>query len=272
MTHEWTVAARGTVFPPIAAGRSIHCPVIEDALETGGMAGRLPRRESAVSNKGAIGGRGSSTLTSIVPKPERRLSPRKAKVLRVGLLECDQGAQLCLIRDISSGGLRADLHYNLARGTKASIELNTGRRLQGTIIWYRNEQAGMEFDQPVDVEDFLAPEPAVPCGPKPRLPRIGVNRVVTVRSGARLYRAPAVDISQGGMKIATDAIHEGDEVVVLLADFKPIPGSVRWSKAGCSGIAFDQLLPLRCLSHWVKAQRLQEKGPAGGRPLGVGHG
>jgi hypothetical protein len=207
-----------------------------------------------------------------VPKPERRRALRQAKVLRVGLLESDQGAQLCLIRDISSDGLRVDLNYNLARGTKASIELNTGRRLQGTIIWYRNEQAGMEFDEPVDVEQFLTPEPAVPCGPRPRLPRIGVNRVVTVRSGARIYRVPAVDISQGGMKLATDAIHAGDEVVVLLADFKPIPGVVRWSKAGCSGVAFNLLLPLRCLSHWVKAQRLQEKGLAGARTVGTRRG
>lgn len=210
--------------------------------------------------------------TSSGPKPERRRALRQAKVLRVGLLESDQGAQLCLIRDISSGGLRVDLHYNLARGTKASIELNTGRRLQGTIIWYRNEQAGMEFDELVDVEQFLTPEPAVPCGPRPRLPRIGMNRVVTVRSGARIYRVPVVDISQGGMKVATDAIKAGDEVVVLLADFKPIPGVVRWSKAGCSGIAFNQLLPLRCLSHWVKAQRLQDKGSAGARPMGARRG
>lgn len=210
------------------------------------------------------------TLTE--PKPERRRAERKTKVLRVGLLESAKGTQLCLIRDISSGGLRADLHYNLARGTKVSIELNTGRRLQGTIIWYRNEQAGMEFDEPVDVEDLLAPEPAVPCGPKPRLPRIGVNRVVTVRSGAHLYRVPAIDISQGGMKVATDALQAGAEVVVLLADFKPIPGVVRWSKAGCSGVAFNQLLPLRCLSHWVKAQRLQDKGRAAARPAGARHG
>ncbi|MEA3063657.1 MAG: hypothetical protein QOJ27_85 [Sphingomonadales bacterium] len=210
--------------------------------------------------------------TSSGPKPERRLAPRKAKVLRVGLLESDQGAQLCLIRDISSGGLRADLHYNLARGTKASIELNTGRRLQGTIIWYRDEQAGMEFDEPVDVEHFLAPEPGAPCGPRPRLPRIGVNRVVTVRSGARLFRVPAIDISQGGMKVATDAIKAGDEVVVLLADFKPIPGVVRWSKAGCSGIIFNQFLPLRCLSRWAKAQRRQGKGSAEARPVGARRG
>jgi hypothetical protein len=210
--------------------------------------------------------------TSSGPEPERRLAPRKAKVLRVGLLECDQGAQLCLIRDISSGGLRVDLPYNLASGTKASIELNTGRRLQGTIIWYRDEQAGMEFDEPVDVEDFLAPEPAVPCGPRPRLPRIGVNRVVTVRSGARLFRVPAIDISQGGMKVATDAIRAGDEVVVLLADFKPIPGVVCWSTAGCSGITFNQFLPLRCLSHWAKAQHLQGKCSAGARTVGARRG
>ena len=63
----------------------------------------------------------------------------------------------------------------------------------------------------------------------------------------------ARDISQSGVKIEGETLPGiGEEVVVTLEGFRPLPGVVRWSSDEHCGISFNQLIPFADLIDWLK--------------------
>ena len=69
---------------------------------------------------------------------------------------------------------------------------------------------------------MLSSQAALDNGWRPRLPRVEVDRLATLRCGARLYGVNTRDISQGGVKIETDQPFEvGREVVLTMEKFRP---------------------------------------------------
>lgn len=187
------------------------------------------------------------------PSFERREGERHLTLFRVGTLVIDGQRELCLIKNISSGGMMLRAYRDLAVGQPVSIELKHGQPLAGQISWIRDQQVGFTFDEPIDVLGVLAP---VTDGPTPRMPRIETETYATVREGARTYHMRTCDISQGGIKVAsTVSLPVGAEVVVTLPGLSPLPGSVRWAERGFVGITFNRLLALPTLVQWLQGQR-----------------
>ena len=44
----------------------------------------------------------------------------------------------------------------------------------------------------------------------------------------------------------------GEEVVITLEGFRPLPGVVRWAADGTCGISFNGLIPFADLIDWLK--------------------
>ena len=161
--------------------------------------------------------------------PERRRQARHLTILRVGTLIVDGRRELCLIRNISAGGLMAHVYSPYESGQRLSVELKTNQQVTGRISWCDGSNIGISFDDPIDVEDLLASQSVLDNGWKPRLPRVEVDRLGTLRIGARTYWVSSRDISQGGVKIELDhVIEDGQDVVLSLEQFRPIHGVVRW--------------------------------------------
>jgi hypothetical protein len=196
------------------------------------------------------------SLSNAPPRPpERRRQPRHMTILRVGTVIIDGRLELCLIRNISAGGLMAHIYSLVAEGQPVSVELKSNQRISGTVSWAEGSNIGIRFDAPVDVEDLLASQGIMDNGWRPRLPRVEVDRLATVRIGSRLYGVSTRDISQGGVKIETDApFEEGTEVVLSLDKFRPIHGVVRWYSEGLCGIAFNQVIPFNELIGWLRSR------------------
>nr|WP_237219687.1 PilZ domain-containing protein [Sphingomonas arenae] len=187
------------------------------------------------------------------PAFERRDGERHLTLFRVGTLVIDDQRELCLIKNISAGGMMLRAYRDLAVGQSISVELKHGQPLGGQISWIRDQQVGFTFDEPIDVLAVLAP---VTDGPKPRMPRIETETYATVRDGARTFHMRTCDISQGGVKVAsTISLPVGTEVVVTLPGLSPQPGSVRWAERGYIGITFNRLLALPALVEWLRSQR-----------------
>lgn len=187
------------------------------------------------------------------PAAERRDVERHLTLFRVGALIVDEQRELCLIKNISAGGMMLRAYCKLAVGKRLLVELKHGHPLAGHVTWVQDEQLGISFDEPVDVLSFLAPSDD---GPRPRMPRIETNVYVSVRDGATTYRMRACDISQGGIKVeARSSIAPGAEVVVSLPGLAPQPGVLRWNHEGFTGITFNRLLALPTLVEWLRAQR-----------------
>lgn len=196
------------------------------------------------------------------PEPgERRRDPRHLTILRVGALIGAGGRELCLIRNISAGGLMAHVYSHHATGEKVSVELKGNQPIDGEVVWAEQSNVGVRFTEQIDVAEMLSNNALLENGLQPRLPRVEVDRLATVRCGARLYGVNTRDISQGGVKVETDSpLEEGSQIVLTMEKFRPLQGVVRWCGDGFAGIAFHQLIPFGELMSWLIPERAANRG------------
>lgn len=189
------------------------------------------------------------------PPPERRRDARQLTILRVGALIAPNGRELCLIRNISAGGLMAHVYSRHAPGAEVSVELKSNQAVAGRVVWADEANVGIEFDEPIDLEEMLSSQQGLANGWRPRLPRVEVDRLATLRCGSRLYGVNTRDISQGGVKVETDQpLEVGRDVVLTMERFRPVAGVVRWCQGGLAGIAFNHLIPFHELMAWLKPE------------------
>jgi len=199
---------------------------------------------------------GLSFSNAVPVPPERRDAERDIKILRVGTLVVDGRRELCLIRNISAGGLMAHIYSAMTPGQRVTVELKTSQHIAGRVVWTRDGNAGIQFDAAMDVAELLANPAVLDNGWRPRTPRVEIDRMATVRSGARTAWVHARDISQSGVRIDGEALPgPADEIVVTLEGFRPLYGVVRWRKDDSCGIAFNQFIPFGELIDWLKRDR-----------------
>ena len=197
------------------------------------------------------------TIFSLSPDapqpPERRTLPRHLTILRVGALIGANGRELCLIRNISAGGLMAHVYSHHEEGARVAVELRSNLEIPGKILWVEDSNVGISFDEIIDVEEMLANHGTLDKGWRPRPPRVEVDRLGTRRAGARVHAVNTRDISQGGVKIELDEpVEVGSDVVLMLDKFRPVPGVIRWCADGYAGIAFNQVIPFHELMAWLR--------------------
>ncbi len=190
------------------------------------------------------------------PRPDRRRDVRHLTILRVGTVLVGDQRELCLVRNISAGGLMAIVCSPFEQGQRIAIELKTNQQIQGTVTWTRDSTIGVSFDEKIDVSETLHNPAMLDNGWRPRLPRVPVDRLATLRAGARTYWVSTRDISQGGVKVEADQpLDIGGETVVMLENFRPIPGVIRWRRDNVVGISFNQVIPFHELSRWLTTGR-----------------
>jgi len=203
---------------------------------------------------------GFSFASAVPAPPERRGAVRHGaerylRILRVGTLVVDGRRELCLIRNVSAGGLMAHVYSSLTPGGRVTVELKTNQHVAGRVVWTRQGNAGIQFDAPMDVAELLANPHILDNGWRPRTPRVEIDRMATLRSGARTDWVHARDVSQSGVRIETCAAPAPDEeVVVTLDGFRPLHGVVRWADDGQCGIGFNELIPFGELIAWLKRE------------------
>lgn len=190
----------------------------------------------------------------VMPDSGRDSLARRLTTLRVGIITIAGVRELCLIRNISAGGLRAHVYSHPSVGDRICVELKTDQQTHGTISWARDGDIGIQFDEKINVEELLASHLAQDGGRRPRMPRIEVDRLGELRIGARLYPVNTCDMSQGGVRIEIDhPLEVGEAVVLSLHRFRPVDGTVRWFKENMGGIAFNQVIPFHELMRWLRS-------------------
>jgi PilZ domain len=198
------------------------------------------------------------SLATVAPtQPDRRGGDRYLSLLRVGAIVVDDRRELCLIRNISAGGMMIRAYSEIPVGTPLSVELKQGDPVRGVVKWVEQELTGVTFDAPIDVIQLLAPPGE---GPRPRLPRIEVNCTAWVRQDADVIRTHVLNVSQGGVRVESRSpLAVGADVVVTLPGLTPAAGVVKWSQDSAYGIAFNRSLALSELVEWLQEQQLQEQ-------------
>ena len=194
------------------------------------------------------------SLSDRVPDPvERRDDERYLTLFRVGTVMINDRRELCLIKNISAGGMMIRPYCKLAVGDKVSVELKRGEQIPGFINWVRQDSAGIEFNERIDVVELLATSME---GPRPRMPRVEVRCIASVRQGANVYGMRAHDVSQGGVKVESDReLEVGADVLVTLPGLPSKDAVVRWKQGRAYGITFRRLIALAELVEWLRSQR-----------------
>ena len=192
------------------------------------------------------------TLSTSVPRPsERRSDERLIAMLRVAKVKDAQGReQLIRVRNVSAGGLMAEVGHPVNVDDVVSIELSS-QTIPSTVVWIREGTAGFKFDQNIDLGELLAGRKPR-HGFRPRPPRLEVNCKANVKVDNSYYTVEVHDISLGGMKV--EPIEEyclGKKVVVVVESLRPIRGEVRWFSDRKAGIVFDQPLKFEELAEWI---------------------
>jgi hypothetical protein len=172
-------------------------------------------------------------------------------MLRVGKLTDASGyEQLIKVKNLSAGGVMAIVTRAPSVGDQVSVELSS-ERIPASVVWIREDTAGLKFDQNVDLGELLA-------GRKPRHgfrarpPRLEIPCKASVRVGKTYYTVDVHDISLGGIKVEPiDEYCVGKKVVVVVESLRPIKGEVRWYSERRAGIVFDRPLDFEELSEWV---------------------
>jgi hypothetical protein len=192
------------------------------------------------------------SLSTAVPRPsERRNDERVSAMLRVGKLTDTSGSeQLVKIKSLSAGGVMVIVTRPPAIGEQVSLEVSS-QRIPGSVIWIREDMAGVKFESDVDLGELLAGRKPR-HGFRPRPPRLQIPCKASVRVGKTYYTVDVHDISLGGIKV--QPIEEycvGKKVVVVVESLRPIKGEVRWYSDRKAGIVFDQALDFDELAEWV---------------------
>jgi hypothetical protein len=194
----------------------------------------------------------SFSLSTAVPRPEeRRSDPRNIASLRVAKLTEDNGReQLIRVRNVTGGGLMAEIGHPLSVGDQVSLELSS-QKIPATIVWTREGTMGAKFDQSVDLGELLAGRKPR-HGFRPRPPRLEVDCKATLKLGKTYYTVDVHDISLGGLKVEPiDEYCLGKQVVVVVESLRPIKGEVRWFSDRKAGIVFDKPMKFEELAEWV---------------------
>ena len=194
------------------------------------------------------------SLSDRAPDPaERRDGERFLTLFRVGSMLIEDRRELCLIKNISAGGMMIRPYCKLEPGSPLSSELKRGEQIPGTVNWVRDDSAGITFDERIDVVELLASSME---GPRPRMPRVEVRCIASIRHGSNVYGMRAHDVSQGGLKVESNKdLDVGAEVLVTLPGLPSKQAVVRWREGRAYGITFQRLLALQELVEWLREQR-----------------
>lgn len=170
---------------------------------------------------------------------ERRSGPRHVKVLKVAKLGFGAHEELCIVRDISSGGLKAEVYYPLAAGDPVSVELNEGNPVAGHVVWRTDDLVGVAFERPISVISVIAHRTLDRLGRKVRRPRLRADFTAAVVTDSGEREVAVRDVSQAGMKILTDRpIPLGALCELRLPGVDTRRAFARWNRDGHAGLQF----------------------------------
>lgn len=195
------------------------------------------------------------SLSETPPKSQdRREGPRYMSVLQAGKIITDTIQELCLIRNISSKGIMAEIFAPLEADVPVEIEFKAGASVCGIVRWVKDGRAGVEFDEAIDVHAVLAPNGGRMA---PRAPRLSIDSMARIVIGDVREKLQIFDISQGGVKVdAGMTLEPGLDVVVEIEGLPVRASVVRWVSGDHAGISFNRVMALDQVAYWAAQQGL----------------
>lgn len=172
------------------------------------------------------------------PVQERRRSVRHTAVMQVAKIRLSAGPEeLCLLRDISPEGLKAEIYVPVEAGGHVEIELRTGHVLGGAISWSEESMIGVAFDEPMPMAAMMAH-----CSFDDRMgnlrpPRLAVNMNGLLKLGSEDRAVRVGNVSQGGVQIdIPEPLDAGAPCAIALPGLPARAATIRWWRDSQAGL------------------------------------
>ncbi|WP_404339506.1 PilZ domain-containing protein [Sphingomonas sp. MMS12-HWE2-04] len=157
------------------------------------------------------------------------------------------------LQKLSAAGATLALAARLEHGEALALELANGQRIEGRIDWCEHGEAGLIFDDRIDVIGAIARNLASLPAERRNMPRVEVQQAVSIRTGRRTVLARTRNISQGGACLEGKVELAAGETANLTFDgLRPLRGSIRWVRGNLAGVAFDEELSWQTLMPWLR--------------------
>lgn len=202
----------------------------------------------------------SATIFSLAGEPPRAMNDRAdphAEFDSAMLIAGDTRIS-CSLQKLSALGATLRVDAEIEHGMTMTLELANGQAIEGRIAWTRDDEAGFAFNAPLDVIGTIARNLAALPAERRAVPRVEIHQAASVRHDGKVALVRTRNLSQGGAGIDTRAdLAPGDTVQLTLDGLRTLDGSVRWTRDGQAGIAFDEEIPWQVLMPWFRqAQQL----------------
>jgi len=191
-----------------------------------------------------------------IPVEERRRSVRHTTINQVAKIRLPSGREeLCLLRDISAEGLKAEVYIPLQAGSHIDVELRTAHTAAGRIAWAVDNEIGVAFDAPIPAAAMLAHCSFEERG-NLRPPRLKVNLRGLLRIGADARMVSIGNISQAGVQIeAPQPLRSGTPCSIALPGLPARAAAICWWREGNAGLMLTEPFDYPTFARWRAGSR-----------------
>ena len=196
-------------------------------------------------------------LPDVANDLDRRGHARNVKVMRVARLKDMKlhAEYLGLVRDVSPGGMMIDADFPLEIGQSVAVALLDDQELTGDVVWIDGKTVGIQFDEPIAVENILAKPSIKANGRRARHPRFKVNKSVVLRLADQNIQAMLQNISQrGAMLICSTKTKLHSNILLRMNRDHAVRATIKWRTANLMGVEFHRLLSVEELGIWLKEE------------------
>lgn len=183
---------------------------------------------------------------------DQRAAPRFISLIRAAKLVSTQGEFVCVVRDVSSTGVRLRCFHTLPLESAMALELQNGDMFEIERVRDDGAEASFRFTSEVPLQRLVQETWLYPRRPL----RLSIAIPLSLRTTAGLVAAVTQNISQQGCRLETASPLALEQAVIVESPHLPgIRAKVRWRRDGACGLVFDDTFSLRDFS--VHVARLQ---------------
>lgn len=180
---------------------------------------------------------------------DRRGGQRYMTVLQTGRIVSDRAQDLCLIKNISENGMMVRFIAPVKPNERLLIDFKSGRSVHARVAWVKDNIAGLEFEQPLDVREILSPASSDFVL---RAPRLEIDMQVRVKDDEQVETVGLINISQTGAQIERFRFARlGERVRLEIPGLLVMESQIRWVSEDRTGLAFVNSISFDRLATWA---------------------
>lgn len=196
-------------------------------------------------------------IATEIPVEDRRRSVRHAVLNQVAKIRLASGREeLCLLKDISAEGLKAEVYIPIETGAHITVELRTAHAAAGRVVWSANGEIGVAFHAPIPAAAMLAHCSFEESGTGLRPPRLKVDLRGLLRIGVSARMVSIGNISQAGLQIAApEPLRAGTACSIALSGLPARAAEACWWRDGHAGLMLTEPYDYPVFARWRASLR-----------------